>query len=207
MPDERELLQRWRDGDVAAGNVLFERHFDALYRFFAGKVSRDVDDLIQQTLLACVEGRDRIDGASTASVRAYLFGIARNVLYGHYRRHARERFDAVRTSLEDLAPSPSRIVDAAHSARLLAGALRRLPLDLQILLELHYWEQLSHAELATALGLSLGAVKGKLQTAKAKLRRLMAELAAGHRLFELPARDSDLDSWVAGLPGPGPDCP
>ena len=198
--DERELLQRWRAGDLGAGNQLFERHFDGLYRFFAGKVSRDVDDLIQQTLLGCVEGRDRIAGESTTSVRAYLFGTARNVLYAHYRRHMRERFDAVHTSLEDLAPSPSRLFDAAQSARLLAGALRRLPLDLQILLELHYWEQLSHAELATALEASLGSVKGKLQTAKARLRRVMAELASGQGLAELPSVDLDLDRWVAALP-------
>lgn len=200
MNDERELLRRWREGDLAAGNELFERHFDGLYRFFAGKVSRDVEDLIQQTMLACVEGRDRIHGESTTSVRAYLFGTARNVLYAHYRRHVRERFDAVHTSLEDLAPSPSRLVEAAHSARLLAAALRRIPLDLQILLELHYWEQLSHSELAEALGLSVGSVKGKLQAAKTRLRRHMAELAEGGGLADVPAVGVDLDRWVAGIP-------
>lgn len=198
--DERELLQRWRAGDLGAGNQLFERHFDGLYRFFAGKVSRDVEDLIQQTMLACVEGRDRIAGESTTSVRAYLFGTARNVLYAHYRRHMQERFDAVHTSLEDVAPSPSRLLDEAQAARLLAAALRRIPLDLQILLELHYWEQLSHSELAEALGVSLGSVKGKLQTAKAQLRRHMAELASGQELAAVPVADLDLDRWVAALP-------
>jgi RNA polymerase sigma factor (sigma-70 family) len=200
--DERELLRRWRAGDQSAGNALFERHFDGLYRFFAGKVSRDVEDLIQQTMLACVEGRDRIAGESTTSVRAYLFGTARNVLYAHYRRHVHERFDAVHTSLEDLGPSPSRLVDEAAAARLLAAALRRIPLDLQILLELHYWEQLSHSELAAALAVSVGSVKGKLQTAKAQLRRHMAELASGEGLAALPEVDLDLDRWVAALPGP-----
>ncbi|WP_371879518.1 RNA polymerase sigma factor [Nannocystis punicea] len=200
VDDEHELLRRWRGGDLAAGNALFERHFDGLYRFFAGKVSRDVEDLIQQTMLACVEGRDRIAGESTTSVRAYLFGTARNVLYAHYRKHLHERFDAVHTSLEDLGPSPSRLVDEAVAARLLAAALRRIPLDLQILLELHYWERMSHSELATALGVSLGSVKGKLQTAKTQLRRHMAELAAGDALAELPAVDLDLDRWVAALP-------
>jgi RNA polymerase sigma factor (sigma-70 family) len=200
VDDERELLRRWRDGDLAAGNALFERHFDGLYRFFAGKVSRDVEDLIQQTMLACVEGRDRIAGESTTSVRAYLFGTARNVLYAHYRKHLHERFDAVNTSLEDLGPSPSRLVDEAVAARLLAAALRRIPLDLQILLELHYWEHMSHSELASALGISLGSVKGKLQGAKTQLRRHMTELAAGDALAELPAVELDLDRWVAALP-------
>jgi DNA-directed RNA polymerase specialized sigma24 family protein len=52
-----ELLEAWRGGDRRAGEQLFERHYAAVARFFRNKLEFGVDDLIQRTFLACVEGR------------------------------------------------------------------------------------------------------------------------------------------------------
>ena len=79
-----DLLDAWRAGDPRAGNELFNRHFDSVCRFFANKAGNEVDDLIQRTFLACVEGRDRFRG--DASFRGYLFGVARNVLHARLQR-------------------------------------------------------------------------------------------------------------------------
>ncbi len=201
VDDDLALLQRWRDGDVTAGSELFRRHFMGLYRFFVGKVTRDVDDLIQQTLLACIEGRDRFRGVGPASFRAFLYGIARNMLYGHYRKRSHERFDAVETSLEDLAPSPSQVLDGAAEERVLAAALRRIPMDSQVLLELHYWEGLTHPELSEVMEVTQGVVKGRIHKAKEQLRAKVREL----RMLGPGARDessADLDRWVKSLPRP-----
>lgn len=43
-----ELLEAWRGGDRRAGEQLFERHFDAVSRFFRNKLEFGVDDLIQR---------------------------------------------------------------------------------------------------------------------------------------------------------------
>ena len=59
-PTDFELLERWRGGDLDAGNVLFERHFAGVYRFFARKTTGDAADLVQKTFLACTEGRDAL---------------------------------------------------------------------------------------------------------------------------------------------------
>lgn len=203
MDDDPSLLQRWRAGDASAGELLFGRHFPGLYRFFASKVTRDIDDLIQQTLLACVEGRDRFRGDGQASFRSYLYGIARHMLYGHYRRHASRRFDVLETSLEDLAPSPSQVVDGLAAERVLAAALRRIPVDAQVLLELHYWEGMTHQELADAMEVTLGVVKGRLARAKQQLRARVNEL----QLLGPAVQGEDpveLDRWVASLPRPSP---
>ena len=66
--DDDDLLERWRAGDKRAGNALFERHFRSLVRFFRNKVSTGIEDLVQETLLACVRGRDRLrdDGSFRA---------------------------------------------------------------------------------------------------------------------------------------------
>ena len=80
--DEHALLEAWRAGDAAAGEALFERHFDAIYEFFASKLTIDVGDLVQRTFLGCVEARGRFRGE--CSFRTFLYAIARLELYGYF---------------------------------------------------------------------------------------------------------------------------
>ena len=85
---DEELLAAWGDGDDAAGRALFDRYFEPLYRFFCNKVDDGVEDLIQETFLASVEARSRFRG--DASVRTFLFAIARKRLYKRWRRAHRD---------------------------------------------------------------------------------------------------------------------
>jgi RNA polymerase sigma factor (sigma-70 family) len=194
LPTDLELLDAWREGDGDAGNELFDRHFDALYRFFGNKVGDGVDDLVQQTMLACVNGRGRFRGDS--SFRTYLFGIARNVLFQHFDRRGREaeRLDYGTVSVMDLGESPSYLVGARAEQRLLAAALRRLPLDDQIALELYYWEGMSGPDLATALGLGEPAVRSRLRRALERLRKTIGEVAANPA--DVESMSADLEKWV-----------
>ena len=59
---------------------------------------------------------------------------------------------------------------AAEVQRLVLEALRGLPLDHQIALELFYWEGMSVGELATVLGVPPGTVKSRLSRARENLR-------------------------------------
>lgn len=76
-PDEL-LLAAWRGGDGRAGRTLFTRHVDGVSRFFLSKVASGVDDLVQRSFLALLERSGEIPAG--VPVRAYLFGIARNLL-------------------------------------------------------------------------------------------------------------------------------
>src|SRR5215470_16877365 len=100
MAGDLELLERWRAGDAGAGQALFTRYFDRMYRFFASRSDRDIDDLVQRTFLACVRARDEFRG--DASFRSFLFTIARYELYAHYRRQHRDG---------DLVPLTSSLAD------------------------------------------------------------------------------------------------
>ena len=142
-----ELLDRWREGDHHAGNDLFRRHFRSVYQFFRDKVSGEEDELIQATFLACVRGRDQFRNDGT--FRAYLFSLARNELYRHLRRLARDaNLDFSVTSLAAVTPSPSSAMAMDERMAVLATALRQLPLQQQLVLELHYWEDMRPRELA-----------------------------------------------------------
>jgi RNA polymerase sigma factor (sigma-70 family) len=176
--DDSQLIAAWRDGDRAAGQMLVGRYFDAISRFFATKAGEHAGDLVQRTFLICSEslGRFRGDG----SVRAFLYGIARNVLYEHIRRRMKavaRKPDFSVSSIADLAPGVSTVVDRRAKQQALVEALQRIPLELQLVVELYYWEQLSVSELAEVVGVPPGTIKSRLHRARALLQESIGTTA------------------------------
>jgi RNA polymerase sigma-70 factor (ECF subfamily) len=192
-----ELLCAWRSGDKAAGEQLFERHFDAIARFFRNKVDTGIEDLVQRTFLGCVEAKDRFRAES--SFRTYLFGIAHNVLGKHYRSKKRdgERIDFGVTSVYDMGPSPSTIVARHREQMLLLNALRRIPLDYQIPLELFYWEHMTAAEIGQVVGVPEGTAKTRLRRARQLLEEQMRQLAESPD--QLRVTVANLENWAQSL--------
>jgi RNA polymerase sigma-70 factor (ECF subfamily) len=175
MDADLELLERWRAGDRAAGTALFARHFPAIYRFFEHKVPGEADELAQRTFAACVAARDAFRGQS--SFRTYLYAIARNELFAHLRRLAeRQYIDFEEVSLAELATSPSGRAARAQQADRLRDALRELPTEQQLVLELHYWHDLGAAELAEVLGTTPGNIRVRLNRARQALRQRIGVL-------------------------------
>ncbi|TMQ03820.1 MAG: RNA polymerase sigma factor [Deltaproteobacteria bacterium] len=144
MDDDVVMLQRWRDGDRRAGEELCARYFDEVYRFFVHKLASDADDLTQQTFLACVKARNQFVGLST--FRTYLFSIARNQLYTRLRQLPKaEHVDLEVSSLNELVSSPSGKLREHQEVAQVRAAMGQLPVDQQVLLELHYWHDLACA--------------------------------------------------------------
>lgn len=202
MRDESDagLVEAWRGGDREAGRRLFERHYAAVARFFRNKVGEAGPDLIQRTFLACVESRERFRGE--ASFRSYLFSIAYKVLCKHYREQRRtqardqEGVDFAAESAFQLT-SPVSGIAARQEQRLLLEGLRRLPVDYQVVLELHYWEGMSAADLSEVLAIPLGTAKTRLRRGRELLEECLHELSASAVL--LHSTLANLDAWATQL--------
>jgi RNA polymerase sigma-70 factor (ECF subfamily) len=193
MATDAELLQAWRAGDNDAGSELIERYAPRLHRFFDTRVVSHADDLCQQTLEACVQGREIIEeDGSSRSFRSYVFGVARRKLLNHYRseRVRDAHFDALETSVQDIAPTASQHAASRQEAQLVASALRRLPIDYQITLELHYWEGLTTQEIATALDAPVNTVKTRLARGRDRLKEIIAALAADDAVRDIALRQT-----------------
>ncbi len=196
MTDE-QLLTAWRAGDREAGNQLFARYFSGVFRFFRNKVDRGVEDLVQKTFMACVEGRDRL--RADTSFRGYLFGAAHHLLRAHYRREralGREE-DADDHSIVDMGASPTSLIGEHEEQRLLLAALRRLPLGDQVLLEFYYWEHLTGPELAMVLGVPENTARTRVRRARLRLEQELAGLAAAPE--RLRSTVDNLDRWAQSL--------
>ena len=198
MASDVELLRAWRAGDRRAGSELFARHFDTVRRFFATKVGGQVEDLVQRTFIACVEGRDRF--RELASFRTYLLAIAFNVLRGYIRGKRRGApADVEEVALVDLEASPTAKIAARGRRRLLVTALRHIPVEFQVILEMYYWEGVSGPELAAFLEVPLAAARSKLRRAKERLAAEMERLAPEARLLDTDS--ADLEAWASDLHG------
>lgn len=198
QPADRELFEAWRNGDRAAGQTLIERHYDSIVRFFRTKAGPQTDDLVQRTFLGCTEARERFQGAS--SFRTFLFAIARNILLEHIRQKLKAQSrspDFTVSTIHDLDAGLSTQVQGRAERRLLVESLQRLPVEMQIAIELHYWEGLGVAEIAEIVEVPPGTVKSRLHRGRTLVREIMEKL---------PANDGEresirelLDGWAKNL--------
>lgn len=197
MESDYDLLDAWASGDRTAGGTLFRRHFHTVFRFFSNKIHGGSEDLVQQTFLRCVEAHERFRRDS--AFRTFLLSMARHVLYNEYRRRRRkdDPVDFLTHSVMDVAPSPTAVVAEKVEQRLLLEALRQIPIDYQIALELQLWEGLTGPEMAEVLGLAEPGVRSRLARAKRALKDRLEKLADSP--VSLESTTSNLEQWAASL--------
>lgn len=194
MMTDFELVDRWRSGDNAAGQQLFQRHFASISRFFGTKCEAEADELVQATFLAVLRARDSFRKQS--SFRTYLFAIARNELYRVLRERKRDQvLDFEQSSIAMLATTPGARIDKNKEKQRLIEALRQLPVAQQTLLELHYWENMSIAELADVFDAEQPAIRQRLHRARVALREQMEGNAPAAALESLES----MDVWAQSL--------
>jgi len=192
------LLEAWRRGDKQAGKQLFVRHGPAVARFFRNKFRTGADDLIQLTFLRLLESKGRIrDGVV---FRSFLLGVARNIMFEHLRAKNRgEPVNAEVDTMATLSPGPSTLLGRREEHRLLLEALRRLPIEHQIALELFYWEGYKTAEIAAVMGISGSAMRSRLSKARELLNATMEQLASSSEV--LASTVNGLETWAKQIRG------
>lgn len=192
QPDDATLLERWRAGEADAGQELIRRHFASVYGFFHTKCPGQADDLVQATFLACVKARDQFRGDS--SFRTFLFSIARNQLYTALAsaHRAATKLDFEVSSIAEIVSTPGTKLARVEEHREVVQALQQLPVEQQVLLELHYWQELEIGQLAEVFELNAAAVRQRLHRARVALQEVLVRRLPEQRA-EIVER---LDRWV-----------
>jgi len=202
MTEDTELLQRWRAGDGAAGNELFQRCFAPIYRFFVNKTRSvaDTEELTQSTFVALMAARERFRGAS--SFLTYALGVAHNVLRRYYRGLARAgaHLETLGSSIAALGAGAQTQLECAEAQQLVLAALREIPAELQIVLELYYVEELAPDAIGEALGLPTNTVRSRIQRGREHLRAKVEDLAARAPGAAAPGDDRWAEAIKAAFP-------
>lgn len=177
MTDE-QLITRAARGDQTAFELLYERHWSAVYGY-AWLLARnvpDAEDVTQESFLALIRKPAAFDPAR-AQLRTWLIAVARRQYLGRLRSSARE------TDAEDLdragvaAAFDEELIrlERAEAVRQAVGALPQMQREALYLFE---FEGLSLAEIASILSIEANAVKARLHRARQQLKRLLAPLRA-----------------------------
>ncbi|MFD7288497.1 RNA polymerase sigma factor [Streptomyces sp. NPDC059863] len=169
METDDDLLAR-SVRDTTAFEPLVARHSTALHGYLARRAPQAADDLLAEVWLQAYTARGTYDSGRGA-VRTWLFGVARNVLAAHWRRHSqdRRRFP-VDEEINDPWHAVDRRLDAVAVAPVIRRTLAQLPHVERELLLLVAWEQLTPAEAASVVGIPAGTARSRLHRARTRLR-------------------------------------
>ena len=159
--------------------VIFDRYFGQVHAYVARRLGTDIaDDLAAETFLIAFRQRERFDRRNGV-VRAWLYGIATNLI----RRHRRDEVRAWRAIAKLPLPVPvgapeDRIaaqVTAQGASRELAAALAKLSAKDREVLLLVALGDLTYDEVAAALGIAYGTVCSRLARARRTLRATLED--------------------------------
>ena len=180
-PDDIEVARRFAAGDEQALAWAYERwagqvHGMAVRAFGPGP---DAEDVTQQTFVSAWTGRAGYS-AARGPLPAWLVGICRHKIADTWGRLDRQRRVTEAAAVE--APLSTPAVDAVVADRvLLLGELAQIGQPQRGIIELAFFEDLTHAQIAARTGLPLGTVKSHIRRTLERLRtRLEVDGAALH---------------------------
>jgi RNA polymerase sigma-70 factor (ECF subfamily) len=174
VPD-RDLLAAIAEGDVEALRTLNGRYSRAL----AGLVRRflsdesDVEEVVADVLWQAWSQAKTFD-ASRGSVSVWLVTLARSRAIDRLRALRARKPPLENQPSAETVPDPAIALDQVQRARIVRTALSGLDVGERTALELAYFSDLSHAEVAAKLGVPLGTVKTRIRSAMMKLHEALA---------------------------------
>ncbi|MGY1801665.1 RNA polymerase sigma factor [Blastococcus sp. SYSU D00922] len=185
-PDDRELGRRFAAGDEQALALAYERfagqiHGMAVRAFGPGP---DAEDVTQQTFVSAWTGRAGYR-PEKGPLPGWLVGVARHKIADTWARRDRQRREAEAAISEAQAGPADRVApgfDSQVADRVLVlDELELLGQPQRGIIELAFFEDLTHAQIAARTGIPLGTVKSHIRRTLERLRsRLEVDGAALH---------------------------
>lgn len=174
---DSELVERMRHGDRAAFSEIFERYYDLLHTF-AKHLLKDAsaaEDIIQNVFIKVWIRKEQIN--AQLSLRSYLLVVTRNELFDYMRL----RYNLLRSDTNDgllnLADTDTDIgeyVVGRERAGFIDAAMRSMPDKRREIFAMRYEGNMTNAEIARALNLSIRTVEKHVDLAIKQIRRTIS---------------------------------
>jgi RNA polymerase sigma-70 factor (ECF subfamily) len=175
-----QLVAAVANGSSDALGRLYDRHAATVYALARRIVSRleDAEEVVQD-VFSQVWRQAHQYRTERASVAGWIVMLARTRAIDRLRaRRARpdedHAVDPMTAAPVAAGPSPEQAAVLADRARHVREALQTLPENQRVLLEMAYYEGLTHSEIAARTGVPLGTVKTRIRTGMDALRSALA---------------------------------
>ena len=174
--EELELMRRVRASDEAALAALMERWEVPVKSVIARLVfnARDAEELAQETFVRVWQYRERYEPGRPG--KPWLLGIAVNLARNRLRWWRRrpaislEEWTETPEAAGATTPEGKAALERAERAVAVREAIAELPTDLREALVLFEYEEMSQADIATALGVTVKTVETRIARARTKLK-------------------------------------
>jgi len=180
-----EDRMRFADLRVAVAEKQDRAAFSELFAYYAPRVKSYLMRLgsdnaqaeeISQDVMVTVWRKASLFDRSQASVSTWIFRIARNRRIDVFRRTKKPDLDPEETMLlPSGVEAPDARVDAMETEARVRAAMKDLPGEQLQLLQLSFYEGLSHSEIAAKLDVPLGTVKSRIRLAFSKMKANLDE--------------------------------
>jgi RNA polymerase sigma-70 factor (ECF subfamily) len=173
-----ELLRRFADSrDPDALGALYHRHYASLYRVATACVPRheEAQDAVHGAFLVATRRCHGFRGEG--SVRAWLVTILLNRSRDGHRRERPVTDVALLADLRSLAPPVAAPLEREEAEERMLAALRLLPPEQREPLTLHYFEDMTIAEIGQVLGVPRSTVHDRCEKGLGALRRTLGSHA------------------------------
>ena len=176
VPEDTSLMLRYKDGDVAAFEILYRRHNDALYRYLLRLCHNreSAEDLYQEAWSKIIKSRENY--RPTAKFTTFLYRVAHNCFIDFIRRNKRH-MNIDQNEPDELAyggDAPEDEVERNIARRRLEQALKDLPDEQRDVFLLYEEAGLSIDDIGFVTGVNRETAKSRLRYAVKKLKASMA---------------------------------
>jgi RNA polymerase sigma-70 factor (ECF subfamily) len=173
--DDRDLIASAQQGDRQAFSKLVSRHQSRVvsltYRM-CGDL-RLAEDAAQEAFVRVWQNLNSYK--PQYAFRSWLYRIAANAALDSLRRE-RPTADLDSVSQADSGPSPEQSAENNERAAHVRRAIAQLSESLRAVLILREYQDLTYQEIADALGIPVGTVMSRLNSARVQLRRELSGL-------------------------------
>ena len=174
--DDRALIQAFLGGNRDAFDVIVERHrkqvYQLCYRFLGNH--EDASDLTQDVFVRAFKGLHKFKGDSALGTWLYRVGVNACLNRVALKTPKLETIEPEQ-HIDQRQPDAHELVARGERAVVVRRAISQLPPKQRATLVLRIYQEMSHEEIATVLGSSVGAVKANFFHALGNLKRILQQ--------------------------------
>ncbi len=174
VPAANAIEDAFRAGSEHGLAAAYEAHGSLVHTLCARAHPTTAADITQEVFLAAWKARDRFD-PNRGPLAAWLVGITKNKIVDAYRKDGRrvpEIFDKDGSQVERVADERDPVDNLANKL-LITEALATLPERPRRIMELAFYDDLTHEQIAEQTDVPLGTVKSDIRRGLARLRHYL----------------------------------
>ncbi len=177
------LVSKAKDGNAQAFSQLYDFYFDKIFKFIFYRVSHKetAEDLCEDVF---VKAWTKIRNVGDDSFGGWLYSIAKNRIIDHYRQN-KSTVDI--SEVENILEAEENIIENANlqfDQKILLDAVRKLPPEQQIVIQLKFIEGLENSEIAELIAKKEGAIRVLQHRAIQNLQKLYGEKNLPEKIFK-----------------------